>query len=254
MTEHDPRGEPDEPDERDQPGAATSARRDAATERPTVVAAAVRTWLRYLVPLTVLSAIALAPAVVVALRTRVPRAPSGIVTTGWVVLATAWIGQLVLVGGAAAVAREARSQLGALAAGFAQLVRAIVPCLLAAAAIALGGLALALPGLVLLVLLSLTGASRERGLPAPLRDSLAVVRADPRPVAITVAAMLVLDAVIGVYAYRAYAAALPRHPSPAELAALPGFVRAIVIALVVASPLPATVLATIRVRADQRER
>jgi hypothetical protein len=169
-------------------------------------------------------------------------------TRGWELVALGVLCQLVLVGGAA-VATRRPSQLGALGGGAAQLVRAIVPCLAAAAAIAIGSLALVVPGLLLLVLLSLTGASPERGATAALRDSLAAARARLPAVAIAVVAMVALDAAIGIAATRVYGAPLPRRPSPQQLATAHHLVHAIALLLVVLSPLPATVLATIRHRA-----
>lgn len=217
-----------------------------------VLAPAIGSWLRYLVPLTLLSAIALSPLLLAALSTRAPHdAPTAHATLarGWSLVATAWLGQLLLVGGAAAIADGRPSQLRAFTGGLTRLVRAIVPCLTAALAIALGSLALALPGLVLFVLLALTAASPERGVPAPLLDSIAVARRHGPAVALTAFAMLALDVAIGLAAYRAYVVPMARPPTPAQLAALPGFVRAIAVALVIVSPLPATVLATIRARA-----
>ena len=149
------------------------------------------------------------------------------------------------------------SQLRALTRGVLQLVRAVVPCLVAALAVAIGTLALVLPGLVLLVLLSLTAASRERGLPAPLLDSIAAARRQLPAVALAVLALFALDAAIGLVAYRAFLLPLPAKPTPIQLAAVRNFVRAIALALVVLSPLPATVLATLHDRAApprQRER
>jgi hypothetical protein len=255
------------------PQPATAAREPSTS----LVQAAVNTWLRYLVPLTLLSAIALSPIIVIALRVRAPvdqAAANAVVATGWTMLAVAWLGQLLLVGGAAAVIRSPPSppapssrpppsspppppssppplsQLEAFSAGFANLVRAIVPCLAAAIAIAIGSLALVVPGLALLALLALTGASRAHGLPAALADSISVARKHLPAIALTVAAMLALDAAIGLAAYRAFVVPLPRQPAPAQLAAVRHFVRAIAIALIVVSPLPATVLATIRARAE----
>jgi hypothetical protein len=125
-----------------------------------------------------------------------------------------------------------------------------VPCIVAAAAIAIASLALVVPGIVMLVLLALTGASSERGLPAPLVDSIAVARKHLPAVALSVAAMLALDVAIGVVAQQSLVTIpIPRLPSPAQLAAFRSFARAIALALVIASPLPATVLATIRSRA-----
>jgi len=223
------------------------------TPRTAIIGPAVRTWLGHAVPLTALSAIALSPLVAVALRTRAPVDAAGarsVIGLGWTLLAVAWLGQLVLVGGAAAVMRAPRSQLGALGAGAAQLVRAALPCLVAALAVAIGGLALAVPAPVLLVLLAMTGASRERGLPAPLLDSIAAARRQLPAVALAVAALLAIDAAIGAIAHRALIAPLARQPTPAQLAAARDFVRAIAIVLVAISPLPACVLARLRARVE----
>ena len=223
----------------------------ARSPHPPVVAAALGTWLRYVVPLTLLSAIALSPVIAAALRTRAPVDPAGakaVLALGWVMIALAWFGQLVLAGGAAAITRDRPSQLRALGAGFVQLVRAIVPCRAAATAIAIGGLALAVPGLVLIVLLALTGASPVRGVAASLADSIAVARKHLPTVAFATAAMIAIDVAIGLVAQRAFAAPLPRPPAPAQLAQYRHFVRVIALALVLASPLPATLLATIRTR------
>jgi hypothetical protein len=212
--------------------------------RAPLLAAAVQRWLRYAVPLTALSAIALAPVIALALRTVAPTdraALPGAVARGWMMVALAWLCQLVLVGAAMAVARAEPSQLRAFTGGLARLVRAIVPCLAAAAAIAIGGLALAVPGVVLMALLALTGASDQRGLPAPLVDSIGFGRRHLRAVSIATGAMIALDAAIGLAGVLAFAhadrLAMARHLAPAIAAAL-----------VVASPLPATVLAMLRAR------
>jgi hypothetical protein len=204
------------------------------------------------VPLTLLSALALSPILLFALQLRPPGNAAdarALASAGWLLLALAWLAQLVLVGAAAAMTGERRSQLRALGAGLVQLIRAVVPCLIAAAAVAIGSLALVVPGPVLLVLLSLTGASRERGLPAPLVDSIAAARRQWRAVALAVAAMLAIDAAIGIAAHRAFVASLPAKPTPLQLASVRDFVRAIAVALVVLSPLPACVLARLRARA-----
>jgi hypothetical protein len=227
---------------------------EATTADRGLVATAIRTWLRYVIPLTLLSAIALSPLVIIALTLRVPGNAGQAVTTrglGWALVGVAWLGQLILVGGAAAMTGARLSQRQALTRGCTQLARAVVPCVVAAAAIALGSLALVVPGVLLLVLLSLTGASPDRGLPAPLRDSIAVARRHLPAVAITVAAMLALDAAIGIIAYRASAMPLGRAPTPAQLLAIRTFVRAVVLGLVVLSPLPAMLLATLRHRAGR---
>jgi hypothetical protein len=225
-----------------------------------VVGPAVRTWLGHAVPLTLLSAIALAPLIAIAVGVHAPADAAGakpVIQLGWILLGVAWLGQFMLVGAASAMIGAPRSQLRAFGGGFVQLVRAVVPCLVAGAAIAVGSLAMVVPGAVLLALLALTGASRERGLPAPLLDSLAAARRQPLAVALAVAALFAIDAAIGAVAYRVFLAPLPAKATPVQLAAVRGFVRAIALALVVLSPLPATVLATIHARGArprQRER
>jgi hypothetical protein len=222
-----------------------------AGARPAALAgAAIRTWLRYAAPLTALSAVALSPLVILGLVVPAPRNPAEartVLALGWAIVGVAWLGQLVLVGGAAAMTGPRRSQLRALAAGLLRLLGAIVPCLAAAAAITLGSLAFVVPGLVLLVLLALTGASPVRGLPGALRDSIAVARTHLPAVIVIVAGMLALDAAIGLVAHRAFAMSFTRPQ--AQLPAFRGFVRAIIAGLVVLSPLPATLLATLRRRA-----
>jgi hypothetical protein len=221
-----------------------------------LVGQAIRIWLRYLAPMTLLSVIALAPIAVIALRTPVPldlASARATVALAWKLIAFAWLGQLVLVGGASAVI-GAPSQLGALGGGLLHLVRAILPCFAAAAAIAIGSLALVVPGLVLLVLLALTGASRERGVSARLVDSIAVARGRLVAVALAVGGMLAIDAAIGIVAQRALIPQLPRRPGPGQLAATRQLVHAIAIALVVASPLPAIVLALLHRRGRREDR
>lgn len=220
-----------------------------------IVGPAVRTWLRHIVPLTVLSAIALSPLVALAARVRAPAdaaAARPVIQLGWTLLAVAWLGQLLLVGGAAAMLTEPPSQLRAFTRGLLQLIRAVVPCLVATLAVAIGSLALVLPGLILLVLLSLTAASRERGLPAPLLDSIAAARRQLPAVALAVLALFALDAAIGLVAYRVFLLPMPAKPTPIQLATVRDFVRATAFALVVLSPLPATLLATLHARARGR--
>jgi hypothetical protein len=225
-----------------------------------VLGPAIRLWVGHIVPLTLLSALALSPLVAVAARAHPPADPASsraVIQLGWTLLAAAWLGQFLLAGAAAAMLTHPPSQLRAFTRGFLQLVRAVLPCLVAALAVAIGSLALVLPGLVLLVLLSLTAASRERGLPAPLLDSLSAARRQLPAVALAVLALFVLDAAIGLVAYRAVLVPLPAKATPAQLATVRTFVRAIALALVVLSPLPATVLAVLHARAArprQRER
>lgn len=232
----------------------------AASPHGAVIGPAIRLWVGHLVPLTLLSALALSPLLVLALRVHAPADPAGsrpVIQLAWTLLAVAWLGQFLLVGGAAAMLTHPPSQLRALTRGLLQLIRAALPCLVAALAVAIGSLALVLPGLVLLVLLSLTAASRERGLPAPLLDSLSAARRQLPAVALAVLALFALDAAIGLIAYRAVLVPLPAKATPAQLATVRTFVRAIALALVILSPLPASVLAALHARAArprQRER
>jgi hypothetical protein len=221
--------------------------------RAHIIGPAIRIWLRYWVPLLALSAIALAPVIVLALRAPVPVDQAGgkaALALGWELVALGWPCQLVLVGAATAITGVPPSQLGAFRAGLVRLGRAIVPCVVAAAAIATASLALVVPGLVLLVLLALTGASSERGVPASLVDSVAIARKHLPTVALAVAGMIALDVAIGVIAQQSFVTIpIPRLPSPAQLTAFRSFTRVVALALVVVSPLPATVLAMIRRRA-----
>lgn len=210
-------------------------------------------WLRYFVPLQLLSVIAMAPVVVLALRMAVPVDQAGAkagLALGWALIALGWLCQLVLVGGAAAMTGDARpSQLGGFRDGLVRLGRAVVPCLVAGATIAVASLALVVPGLVLLVVLALTGASPVRGVPASLVDSIAAVRRQLPAAVVAVAAVIAVDVAIGVIAQLSLVTIpIPRQPRPAQLAGLQQFVRAIAAALVLVSPLLAAVLATIRSR------
>jgi hypothetical protein len=228
-----------------------------APRRPSVVVEALRIWLRYLVPLTLLSAVALSPVIASAFTTRAPvdaASASATLPRGWLLLAIAWPCQMVLVGGTAAVARDRPSQLGALGAGLCQLARAILPYLAALAAIAIGSLALAVPGVLLFVLLAPIGASRARGIAAALTETIAATRKQLVVATLAVLAMLALDLAISVAGYRALIGPVGRHPTPAQLAAVRSSVRAIALVLVVVSPWPATVLAMLHRRGEPEAR
>ncbi len=179
-----------------------------------------------------------------------------LVRLGFTISALAWIAQLALVAGVAPAVRSLEhgrplSQLRAFTAGIVNLVRMMLPCLLAVAAIGLGSLAVVLPGLGLLVLLSLTGASTEPGLPAPLVDSLATVRANLRSVVIVIAVMLAVDLAIPFVAQLVAASALPKKPSADQLATYRRVPQLIVATLAIMSPVLASMLAAIRARADR---
>src|ERR1700733_8571025 len=106
--------------------------------------------LRFAAPLAVLGVIALAPVWLLALRARPPAEIDQLASftyLGVVMVALAVVGQLALVGGAAAM-KEAPSQAAGLRRGLIGLRRAVVPCLLAAVAIGVATLAFVVPGVL----------------------------------------------------------------------------------------------------------
>jgi hypothetical protein len=219
---------------------------------------AARAYLRYAVPLTLLAALALAPWLALALGVRPPVSPvgaRGVLLAAWILGATAWIGQLLLVGAAAPLVRALDagappSQLRALGRGALGLARAAAPWLAAVAAIAIGALALAAPALALLVLLSTTAASERRGLPGPLVESAELVRRRLPLAAGAVAALLAVD--LGAAAVAQ--ALLPPAAGklrPDQLAMFPGAVRAAAVAAVAIAPPIAALLAAVHARAPR---
>lgn len=222
-----------------------------------MIAAMLRSYGRYVVPFSLLAALVFAPVLWFAWRLPVPadaERAKALYGMAWTIAGGAWFGQFALVGAVAPAVRGAAtgvrlSQLRALGCGVANFLTMALPCAVAVAAIAIGGLVLALPALALVVLLALTAASTAPGLPAPLLDSVAVVRGNLRTVAIAVVAIVAVDQAIAATAYLALARPVSAKPTFDQLAAARDVVRVVAIALVVASPLAATVLATIRVRA-----
>jgi hypothetical protein len=216
---------------------------------------ALRTWLRYLAPLTLLALIA---GVALAWSVHRAGAPTDVdqaraeIRIAWTLAGTAWMIQLALVAAVAPAVRGlARgaplTQAGALAAGARDLVRGLVPCAIAIVAIVLGGLALVVPGLALLALFAMTGASDRLGdpLPAPLVDAARVARAHLPAIAAVVAAMIALDLAIGLAAHLAILPAWPKKPAIGLLAPVRTFVRVVGLALIAAAPLPACLIAAV---------
>jgi len=227
--------------------------------RAQIARLAARAYVRYLVPLTLLSALALAPWLWLALRMPPPAdvaGARGALRLAWIVGGTAWIGQLLLVGGAAPLVRALDagaplSQLGALGRGALQLVRAAVPWLAAVAAIAIGGLALAVPGLVLLLLFSTVAASTRRGLAGPLVESAALVRRSMLLVAAAVIAMLALDLALVYAAQRFALPAVPKKLGPEQLALYRRHVQLVAVGVAAIAPWIATLLAAVHARASR---
>lgn len=215
----------------------------------------VRTYVRYLVPLTVISVIAFAPLILFALTVPAPKNAKQaefVMRYAWAFAGVSVIPLLVLVGGVAPAVRgiagnAPRSQLAVLGAGLLGLARALIPCLLAIAAVAIGGLACVVPGLILLVLLALTGASAEDGAPARLTDSIAIARTKYLPIIAVIVCVLAAQA-IAIIVLRAPLVPVGKTPKPEHLAAFRMLVRVTVAGIALAAPIAAVVLAAIHAR------
>lgn len=212
-----------------------------------------RAWLRYVVPFSVLGLIALSPIAYVALKAGAPtdvlRARAG-VRLGWTLAALGVVLQLWLVSAVAPAVRGLAagaplSQWRALSSGITGLLRGLVPWATAIIAVLLGGIALVVPGLVLLVLVSLTGASDQLGrpLPAPIADSVAVVRAHLPRIAIVVGVLVALDLAVALAAQLAFVPMVGKKVAVAKLAPVRTFVRLSAAGVLVLAPIVATALA-----------
>jgi hypothetical protein len=223
-----------------------------------VTSLALRSLVRYLVPLALATAIVCAPLLLVAFRAPPPRdlaTANAALRTGFAIAGVAWMAQLALVAAAAPLVRAVAtsaplSQLRAVVAAVSNLVRMIVPCAAAIACVVVGCLALVIPGLVLLVLVATTGASTERGMPAPLVTGADVVRAHWRTFAAIVAAMLVVDVAIAVVAWKLIVPATPAK-TPQAWAAYGAIARTVALGVLATAPVFSMLLAAARVRYDQ---
>ncbi len=219
-----------------------------------------RVLTRHAPTVAVLALVAFVPLLLTALRLP---APSGLApakamvrtTLGLVVATVPCV--LLLVGGVAPLARAVVAGtplplFAALRAGLGGLARAVVPCLLACAAILIGTLALVVPGLLLLGLFALTGASTAAGLPASLDDSAAIVRAHRRSVALVMIAWLGVVGLALLALYLRLPLPLPKKPLATTLSEFRTFARTAVLIAITAGPVVATALAAIHARADRR--
>lgn len=219
----------------------------------TPVPLSLRAWLRYVVPLTLLALLVFAPLLYVAWRAGAAKdlvKARAQVRLGWVLAASACAFQLLLVAGVTPAVRgiatgRRLSQWRALTGGLANLVRGLVPWLVAVAAVALGGAALVVPGVLLLVLLSMTGASEQLDdpPPAPLVDSVAVARRAFGRVAIVVAAIVVVNLAVAFALQTAIVPHITKKVPAAQLLPIRTFVRCVPLAIALLSPLAACVLA-----------
>lgn len=226
-----------------------------------VVALAFRTYARYVAPLTLLSLVLFAPLLAYGLLSNTPGAlgPAWrMVMIAWGAAATAWIAQYMLVGAAAPLARsiaEAKplGQLAALRVALGGFVRAVLPTLMVVAAIAMGSIALVLPGLVLGVLLSLTGASTRSGLAEPMLDSVARVRSNLKVAIVSVVVILVVDFAIITLPFTILLGPLSPRPTPEELSAAQLILQITAIGIPLVTPLAACVLAAVATTARPSE-
>jgi hypothetical protein len=215
--------------------------------------------VRYVVPLAVATFVVVAPWAYVAFRAPWPRDLGGAnlaLARAFAIAGTAWIATFVLVGAAAPLARSIAAgapltQARAIVAAIGNMVRMALPCLGASAAVLIGGLALVVPAFVLMAMLALTGASTERGMPAPLVDSVAIVRTSWKPVALVVGAMVVVDVALVFAAWKTVAVPFGKKLKPVEWATYGTVARVVVLGVAVTAPLFATLLAAIGVRATR---
>jgi hypothetical protein len=219
----------------------------------------IRTYLRYLVVVTVLAAIVFAPLLYLAFKLRVPNDlahAKGVVRTAWLLVGFSLAPLLVLVGGVTPAVRSLAdgrplSQLGALWAGVGGLVRAALPCAVVVLAVIIGSLALALPGLAALALLALAGATADTDGDLAARLHAAVAAARPRIVLVIV--VLVVTAALFVGAtyvlHRGLPIPLPKPPKPEHFIQFPLMARYSITGIALAAPLPAIALAAIAARA-----
>lgn len=226
-----------------------------------IVVLTFRTYARYVAPLTLLSVVLFAPLLVYGVLSKTPGelAPAWrMVMIAWGAASTAWIAQYMLVGAAAPLARSIAEaaplgQLAALRAALGGLVRAMLPTLMVVAAIAMGSIALVLPGLALGVLLSLTGASTRSGLADPMLDSVARVRANLKVAIIAVVTILVVDFAIITLPFVILLGPLSPRPTPEELAAAQLILKVAAIGLPLVTPLAACALAAVATTARPTE-
>ena len=214
--------------------------------------------MRYVVPLTLITAAVMIVFVLTGARIRpavdLANARSQL-HVGWLLAAFAWVFQLVLVAAAAPMVRAVAagrelSQVAAFVAGVRNVLRAAVPIAVVLAAIVLGMVAVVVPGLLLLGLFSLTGASERLAdpLPAALADSAAIVRAHAKEVAVILAIIIAADLAVAAISHLAILPTLEKKLTVAQLAPVSAFVRTIAYTLVAFSAVPGCLLAAFYTR------
>jgi hypothetical protein len=225
-----------------------------------MTALSLRTWIRYVVPFTLLSLLAYAPLILVANRLSAPASVDQARTLAlitWILGGVAISLALGIVGAVAPTVRAVDAgsppaQHAALFAGLRGLVASIVPVGAAIFALLLGLGALVVPGIVLAPLVALTGASTELGLGERLADAATVGRAHWRTIAIVLVAMILIGA--GVLAAVEHMAHLPlsKKAPAAMIAGTQRFPRIAIPLLAILAPIAATFLAAIHTVARRR--
>lgn len=203
-----------------------------------------RAWLRYVIPLTLLAFIACAPLLWIAYRTPappdVPHARAQL-RLAWILASTAWVWQLWLVGGVAPAVAKPLSQVAAFTQGLRGLAVRAIPVLIAVLAILLGFVALVAPGLILLVLLSPTGA---------YDNAVATARANFKRLAVTVAVVIAGALLIALACQLAIVPSIPKRAAAPKLVPIQTFIRTLALALTLYAPLAAcAIVSTTRRRA-----
>ncbi len=127
------------------------------------------------------------------------------------------------------------------------MMRAIVPALVVLCAVAIGLVALAVPGLLLYVLFVLAPTARPNGeVAAKLADSVALVRRRWRAIAIVIAATVIALAAIVAVQQLLLPIPLGKSPTRAQLVLFPQMVRLTAIAMVGIVPCAAMALASLQ--------
>lgn len=215
-----------------------------------------RACLRYAPVLLVVCAIACAPAIGEALlQGRVTNAAvaRSQVQLVWLVAGLAFAGQLLAVGAAAPLVRSLADEApialrDAPRVAFAGLAATVGPWLVAIAAIAIGFIALVVPGAILLALFATVGATPRAGdsVGLTLATTAVETRARPRRVVATVAAVIVVDVALAIVVRTAFMHAIPNKPTAAQLAAVHVGLQLLAAAIVVVTPIAACALASAR--------
>ena len=145
------------------------------------------------------------------------------------------------------------SQLVALRRGIGGIVRALVPAAIVLCAVAMGLMALAVPGVLLYALFVLAPASEAHGMRDKIADSVAIVRARWRVIAVVIGlAMLALAAAVAVQQLL-LPIPLGKAPPRTQLVLFPELVRILAIAMMGIVPAAALALASVDASARSRD-